>query len=50
MKLLLILATLLTLGGCNPPQSHLTADGRACKPIGYSWRPIWMDPKTGRAC
>jgi hypothetical protein len=49
-KSLLILATLLGLAACQPPQPHVALDGTACKPVGYSWAPIWMDPRTGRAC
>jgi hypothetical protein len=45
-----ILAVLLGVAGCNPPQSHVTADGQACHPIGYSWRPVWVTPDNKRAC
>jgi hypothetical protein len=49
-KFPLILAALLGLTACQPPQSHVTEDGRACVPIGYSWAPIWVVPGTSRAC
>ena len=51
MRTAVMLAMLVALTGCNPPQSHTTPDGRACVPIGYSWRPVWVDPAdSGRAC
>ena len=50
MKLIVIAMALFGLSACQPPQSHVTPDGRACRPIGYSWAPIWVTPDGMRAC
>jgi hypothetical protein len=53
MKRVALLAVLLGVAACDflqPPQSHVTADGRACHPIGYSWAPIWVTPDGSRTC
>jgi hypothetical protein len=44
--LLVAIAIAIGLSACNPPQSDHTADGRACTNVGYSWRPVWVDPQT----
>lgn len=49
-KLPLVLAVLIGLTACQPPQSHVTSDGKACVPVGYSWAPIWVTPDGTRAC
>jgi hypothetical protein len=59
MKYAILLAIAVGLAGCDPgdpmhainlpiqpPQSHVTHDGVACVPIGYSFAPIWVDPRT----
>ena len=42
---LLIAFALTTLAGCdtNPHMSRVTATGKPCHAIGYSWRPVWVD-------
>ena len=54
-KILWILAVLLTvfeLAACDtePPMSHFARDGYPCQPVGYSWSPIWTDPRNGQTC
>jgi hypothetical protein len=50
-KFPLVLTVLLGLAACQPPQSHVTADGRACRPIGYGFAPIWVHPdNSSLAC
>lgn len=52
-KIPFVLAILLGMTACSflqPPQSHYTANGQACRPIGYSWAPIWVNPEGNRAC
>jgi hypothetical protein len=55
VKFRLVLAALLGLSLCacintQPPQSHVTASGRPCHPVGYSWSPIWVAPDGKTAC
>ena len=49
-RLPFVLVVLLGLAACQPPQSHVTADGRACHPVGYSYAPIWVTPDGKTAC
>jgi hypothetical protein len=52
MKFLLILVVLLGLSACNTmyPQSHVTASGQPCHPVGYSFSPVWVSPDGKTAC
>ena len=52
MKRMLMLLTVLALAGCNlnPPQRHVTSDGRACHPLGPFWAQTWASPDNMRAC
>ena len=36
---------LTALAGCdtNPHMSRVTATGKPCHAVGYSWRPVWVD-------
>jgi hypothetical protein len=49
-KSLLILATLLGLAACAPPQSHYTKSGEPCHPVGYAWNPYWVSPDGKTWC
>jgi hypothetical protein len=49
-KVPFVLAVLLGSTACQPPQSHYTARGEACHPVGYSWAPIWVTPDGRRTC
>jgi hypothetical protein len=48
----LIFAVLFGLSACDtmPPQSHVTASGQPCHPVGYSWSPMWVSPDGKTAC
>jgi hypothetical protein len=49
-----LLLVICTIGLCScamlPASNRYTADGRACKQVGYSFDPVWMDPRTGFVC
>jgi hypothetical protein len=46
----LVLAVLLGLAACAPPQSRTTASGQPCHPVGYSWNPYWVGPDGKTWC
>jgi hypothetical protein len=47
----ILIATALLLAGCDQiPQSHVTADGRACTSLGPPWAQVWVTPDRMRAC
>ena len=52
MKYLLLIAIALGLPACATaiPTNPYAADGRACRNVGYSFNPIFLDDRTGRAC
>lgn len=50
--LLAAVGVVVMLAGCDQiPQSHRTADGRACNSLGPPWAQVWVTPdKAMRAC
>jgi hypothetical protein len=50
VKSLVILATLLALAACAPPQSRFTRNGEPCHPIGYAWDQYWVSPDGKTWC
>jgi hypothetical protein len=46
-----LIAMAVLLVGCDQiPQSHRTADGKACTSLGPPWAQVWVTPDRMRAC